>query len=159
MSDQASLTLTIRDASKETSTSSFNLGLQTPATIAGSVTKTGTLQAGIVGIIIGTLANSQYTYFNNTMNPDPPTNQAAQKEIKWAIHYHDDQDTFGALQNVTYGKKYVVTIACPDTSKLVEGTDLADLTDVEVATFVTAFEDCVLSPGGGTTKIDYIELV
>lgn len=159
MSDQAALTLTIKDASNEKSTSEFNLGLQTPATIAANIVKTNALQNAIVGIILGNLFKTKYTYFDNTMNPNVPTNQAAQKEMKWMVHYHDNTDTFGVNQNPNYGNAYVVSIACPDTSKLVDGTDRADLTDTAVATFVTAFEDVVLAPGGGAAKIDYIEIV
>jgi hypothetical protein len=159
MSDQANLSLTIQDASAETSVSSFNLGLQTPATIAANIVKTNALQNAIVGIILGNLFKSKYVYFDNTMNANVPTNQAAQKEMKWMVHYHDNTDTFGALQNPHFGDKYVVSIACPDTSKLVEGTDRADLTETAVATFVTAFEDVALAPGGGAAKIDYIEIV
>jgi hypothetical protein len=159
MSDQANLGLTIRDASNETSTSNFNLGLQTPATIAANIVLTNALQNAIVGIILGNLYKSKYTYFDNTMNPAIPNNQAAQKELKWMVHYHDNTDLFGALQNPHYGDKYIVSIACPDTSKLVEGTDFADLTDTAVATFVSAFEDVVLAPGGGAAVIDSIEIV
>lgn len=159
MSDQGELALTIRDASNELSTFSVNVGVVTAINLTAKLSLWNDFQNATVGIILGNLANSKATLFNNPINPNTPTNQVAQKEWKWAVHYHDNTDVFGALQNVFFGRHYVVSIACPDPALLIEGTDLMDLTSTAGAEFVTSFEETALAPSGGAAKIDYIELV
>jgi hypothetical protein len=81
----------------------------------------------------------------------PASSQAAQREMKWLVQYHD----VGTL------KRYSIEIPCADVLHLdPEDRGNAFIGDVGVVdAFITAFENYVRSPTGGITVVDEITLV
>jgi hypothetical protein len=90
-----------------------------------------------------------------------PTDEFAQRELKWLIGYTDVSTTISGESNPYYGKNFTVEAACPDleNANLQQNTDFADLTDTQVAAFVTAFEAYARSPTGGAVEVTYIRNV
>ena len=81
----------------------------------------------------------------------PATDPEAQRELKWAVHYHD----------VTTFNRYVVELPCADPSFLdAAKRSEADLTDPSVAAFVAAFEAVAVAPvSGNAIVVDRLVLV
>lgn len=78
-------------------------------------------------------------------DPATPTDVFAQRESGLRIFYADDST----------GEVYHVTLPGPDWDSidLLPNTDLADLTDTEVAAIVTAIEANALSPVGNAVTV------
>ena len=78
-------------------------------------------------------------------DPATPTDVFAQRESGLRIFYADDST----------GEVYHVTLPGPDWDSidLLPNTDLADLTDTEVAAIVTAIEANALSPVGNAVSV------
>jgi len=84
----------------------------------------------------------------------------SQRETKWIIHYSDTQATFaGGVTNPYYGKSFAVEMGTADLTgtHLSANSDFANLTDADIAAFVTAFEAFARSPTGGTVEVSRIE--
>jgi len=143
---------TLKDFSDENSTVKIHNGAITAVSIAGFLTAFGGMRTALEAITLGTMAQEQWigdlTLLSNTL----PTNPFAQRELKWLVRYHGD----------TTGKKFQLEIPTADpTDRLVAGTDLADLTETDMAAFVTAFEAFARTPDSDTetVTIDQIVLV
>jgi len=122
---------TLKDFSDENSTVKIYNGAVTAVSIAGFLTAFGGMRDAVDDITLGTMHKEQWVGDNTVISQIPPTNVFAQRELKWLVTYQGD----------TTNNIHTLTIPTADpTGRLVPGTDLADLTDTEMAAFVTAFE-------------------
>lgn len=62
------------------------------------------------------------------------------------------------LRRCIHEKKFRQEIPTPDTDKLVPGTDLADMTDTDIAAYVTAFETIAKSPDDDTEGVNVLDM-
>jgi len=139
----------IRDASSEYSgfrVPIINLTGANYATVSGQVTA---LQNALIAIILGNVAARQITAEQEAINDTPVANQFAQRENKALVRYRD---------TVT-NELLRAEIPTPDLAKLVPGTDLFDVTDADIAAFVTAFEDVVRADGTKVVDVESIQFV
>jgi hypothetical protein len=141
-------TFTILDYSEETSHTKFNFGAITSVSIAGFLTQFGNLRTAVGNIILGTLQKEAWVGDSTVLSNTPPVATDAQVELKWLVSYEGD----------TTKKKYRVEIPTPDTSKLIPGTDKADLTDTDIAAYITAFEALGRSPDDDTETISVLDV-
>jgi len=141
-------TFTVLDYSEEKSTTSFNFGAITALTIAGFLTQFGNLRTAVGNIILGTIAREQWVGDNTLLSNTPPSDAQAQVELKWLVSY----------EGATTHKKFRVEIPTPDASKLIPGTDKADLTDTDIAAYVTAFEAIAKSPDDDTEGVNVLDI-
>lgn len=135
---------TLLDFSREKSTVSLYNGDITAVSIAGFLTQFGALRTAIEGITLGVVQQEQWIGDRTVLSNTPPTNPFAQREMKWLVTYTGD----------TSGKIFTLEIPTADlTGRLIEDTDLADMTNTEVAAFVTAFEDIARTPDDDTETV------
>lgn len=158
--------ITIRDHSGEVSSSNFNIGPVTAATLPGLLSDTGALESAIAAISIGVVARDRMSVFDNAKSGDLPTSPFAQRELKFMVRYRDVTEYFDAptnsIPNEGYGRLHTVEIACPKldlTGLFVGATDEVDLAQTQIAAFVSAFEGVVLSPANGSVEVVSIEVV
>lgn len=141
-------TFTILDYSEETSKTSFNFGAITAVSIAGFLTQFGNLRTALGNIILGTIQKEQWVGDSTPLSNTPPSDTAAQVELKWLVQY----------EGATSKKKFRVELPTPDTSKLIPGTDKADLTDTDIAAYITAAEALMKSPDDDTEGINVLDI-
>jgi hypothetical protein len=142
-------TFTLLDYSNEKSTVTIHNGVITAGTIAGFLTAFGALRTAIDAITIGTVNKEKWVGDDTVLSNTLPTNVFAQRELKALVLYEGD----------TSQKKFTVEIPTFDpTGRLVAGTDLIDLTQTEVAAFVTAFESIAKSPDDATETVTILEM-
>jgi len=146
--------ITYRDYSDELSTAQFNVSPITVGTIVALLVEFAALRAAVDGITLGVQAANAIVMDKTVVSAARPTSPVAQREMKWLVRYHGVDD----------GKKWSVEIPTPDitlTDILIPGTDLADLTQAQMAAFVTAFETTVRPPGNDTSLVvvDSVTLV
>lgn len=139
---------TILDASEETSTTKFYFGAITALNIAGFLTQFGNLRTAVSGIIKGVVSKESWTGDSTVLSNTAPSDDTAQIELKWLVSY----------EGVTSKKKYRSEIPTPDTSKLIPGTDKADLTDTDIAAYITAAEALQKTPDDDTEGINIIDI-
>lgn len=133
----------IRDASNEVSTTSLNFGAITIISLPGLLTQWGNFKTTLGNIIKGILGKEQLVMDSTVLSNDVPVDSTAQVELKFQFSYEGN----------TSKKKYRFEVATPDTDKLVPGTDLVDMTDADVAAFVTAVETLAKTPDDDTEGI------
>lgn len=75
-------------------------------------------------------------------SPTQATDPYAQREAKWRVRYQSTVSPF---------KKYSVDIPAPDLTKKTAGSQFADLSETDVAAYVTAFETEVREPDTDNT--------
>lgn len=141
-------TFTVLDYSEEKSPVSFSFGGVTAINIAGFLTEFGNLRTALTNIILGTVQKEKWVGDDTVLSNTPPASQNAQIELKWLLTY----------EGATTKKKFRQEIPTPDTSKLVPGTDLADMTDPDVAAYVTAFETIAKSPDNDTEGVNVLDM-
>lgn len=141
-------TFTILDYSEEKSPVSFSFGGVTALNIAGFLTQFGALRTALTNIITGVVQKEKWVGDDTVLDNTPPTDQNAQIELKWLLTY----------EGATTKKKFRQEIPTPDTSKLVVGTDLADMTDTDIAAYVTAFETIAKSPDDDTEGVNVLDM-
>lgn len=130
-------TVTLIDYSGEKSTVTTNNGSITALTIAAYLTQLGALKTAIGDITKGVIVGTSWVGDSDTLAATPPTDVFAQRELKWLVRY----------ENTTSHKVYTLEIPTADpTGRLQAQSDRADLTDTEMAAFVTAFEAIARSP-------------
>lgn len=103
------------------------------------------LGAAIEGISNCIMAREVLTQTVTTKNPASTSNEYANRESALRVFYGD---------TIT-GEVYHMSIPGPDWSNvdLEPNTDLADLTDTEVAALITALEANALSPVGNAIEV------
>ena len=152
MPESAQFFLTYRDYDSELSTVSLNV-----APLDGAAVDWDTFEAkrtaiadAIADITIGIRAAEGFTQ-KNVVSILPAASQAAQRELKWLVLYHD----------TTTLKRYRLEIPCPDTAQL-DPNDRANANIGDsgvVDAFVSAFQTNALTPDGNSPIVDEITLV
>lgn len=140
-------TLSVRDYSDETSTTRVNFGAVTAVSIGGLLTQWGNLRTAMGNIILGVIGKEQLVMDSTVLSNDQPAASEAQVELKFQFTYEGD----------TSKKKFRIEVPTPDTDKVLPGTDIVDLTDTDVAAFVTAFEAIGRSPDSDTETITVLD--
>lgn len=139
---------TILDYSEETSTTKVNFGAVTAVSIAGFLADFGDWKNALGNIILGTLSKDRWVGDSTNVSNTPPASPSAQIELKWLVSYEGD----------TSKKKFRQEIPTADPSKTIAGTDKADLTDVDIAAYVTAFETLARSPDDDTETVSVLDM-
>lgn len=150
-------TATMMDASEEKST--YKIPMRVYSVVAGQfdadLVRLTTLKGTIATICGGVLTNDAVSPIVTRFDATPPTDSQVQRERKWLVTYQD-LGTF---------RRYQTELPCamPKTgagaSRMITGTDKADLTHADIAAFVTAFEVFVDSPDGNGINVLEIEMV
>lgn len=157
---------TIVDFSRERSSFRFHTGAVTAVSLPGLLTQFGTLRTAIEGITLGVMNSERLQVFDTKLSNTPPTDPSAQVERKWLVTYEDNQPFFdppvNAIPNEGFGKLFQMEIPTADIETagfLLPNSDQADLANVTIAAFVTAFEAIGRSPYGGTVNVIQITAV
>lgn len=141
-------TFTIQDYSEEKSTFRFNFGAITAVSLPGFLTNFGNLRTALGNIILGTVQKEAWVGDSTVLSNVPPANSNAQVELKFLLTYEGD----------TTKKVFRNEIPTPDTSKVIAGTDQVDMSDADVAAYVTAFETIARSPDSDTETVTVLDM-
>lgn len=102
------------------------------------------IKSAIANITLGELYRESQASYVNIVSNDTPSNAFAQRELKWLVTYRGN----------TSEKLFRVELPCADAAAhLLPASDLADLTETDMAAFVTAFEAFAKSPDNGTESV------
>lgn len=145
-------TLTFMDYSGEKSTCSFNFDAVTVLNIVQHLVDFGALRAAIDAITAGTLVQDMWVGDRTKFSNVAPTDENAQRELKFLVSYEDD-----ATLNI--GRMEVPTPDLSIADILLPGTDLANLAEPTIATFVTAYELFARSNDGNSITVTEIRVV
>jgi hypothetical protein len=140
-------TVTVRDYSDETSTTRLNFGAVTAVSIGGLLTEWGNWRTALGNIILGVIGKETLVMDSTTLSNESPSVSEAQVELKFMFTYEGD----------TSKKKFRFEVPTPDTSKVLPGTDIVDLTDTDVAAFITATEALGRSPDSDQETITVLD--
>lgn len=156
--------MTFIDRKRRPSTVMFTGSRLTAGNFAAQIAAFATLQLAVQGISHGNLKANGLRAYSNEFGVSAPTEEGALREIKWMVHYHDNQEFLDAptnsISNNGYGKPFTLELPIANpTGRLLVNEDRADLTETAMAAFVSAFEAYQRSPYGGTVVIDYVEIV
>jgi len=141
-------TFSILDYSEETSSFRFNFGAITAVSLPGFLTNFGNLRTALGNIITGTIKKEAWVGDSTVLSNVPPVDSNAQVELKFLLTYEGD----------TSKKVFRQEIPTPDTSKVVAGTDKVDLTDTDIAAYVTAFETIARSPDSDVETVTVLDM-
>lgn len=139
---------TIIDYSEEKSSFGFNFGAITAVSIGGFLTQFGNLRTSLGNIIKGTIGGEQWVGDRTVLTNVPPTDDTAQVELKFLLSYEGN----------TSKKKFRAEIPTPDTAKVIPGTDKVDLTDTDIADFITDFEAIARTPDSDTETVNVLDM-
>jgi len=139
----------IRDASNEYSPFKVPINNLTGANYATNLGLVTALQNALLNIILGNIASRAIAAEQADINDTTVANQFAQREMKALVSYRGD--TSNVLMRAE--------VPTPDLAKLIAGTDLFDLTDADMAAFVTAFEAIVQRNGTEAVTVEEIRFV
>lgn len=158
------LGFTMLDYSDEKSSLAIHTGEVTAVSLPGLLTEVGTLRTAIEGITLGVVESERLSVFDTQLSNTPPASELAQVESAWLVQYEDDlpffDDPTNAIPNEGFGKLFTLTIGTADiVGRLLPASDEADLTDTQIAAFITAFEATARSPYGGTVNVTRITFV
>lgn len=141
---------TILDNSNEQSRMGFNFGAITAASLPGFLTEFGALRTAVNAIILGNIIQEMWVGDVTQFAKLVPADVNAQRERKWLVQYQDD---------TTFALYRVEIPTAEFTGRLQPLSDLADLTQTEMAAFVTAFEQLARSPEGNAVTVLQIRAV
>lgn len=113
------------------------------------LTEVVALEDAIEAIIELNLTRNDFIIERDDTGAGKPTVQAAQVNIEWKVTYVDSSN--GAVETLRLGGAKL-TLA----DVLLPGSNVADLSQTEMAAFVTAFEAVVLSSGGNAVEIQSV---
>jgi len=137
------------DFSNESSSVRMYNGAITAVSIAGFLTAFGGMRTALEGITLGTMKQEQWVGDLTVLSNTPPTNVFAQRELKWLVRY----------QGNTTQKIHNLEIPTADpTGRLTAGTDKADLTETNMAAWVTAFEAFARTPDSDTETVTVLDV-
>lgn len=141
---------TVTDYSFEKSTAGFTGVATTAANYDAQQTAFSALRTAVNGIILGEPQKYQYIAVDFVNGNDRADSPYAQRENKWLVSYVGD----------TSGKLYQLEIPTADLADghLVVGSDLADLTNADIAAFVTAFESFQRAPDALTETVTVTQI-
>lgn len=140
--------VTVLDYSEETSRTNFSIGAITAVSIAGFLTDFGNWKTALGNIILGTISKDRWVGDATDISNTPPASANAQVELKWLVTYEAN----------TTKKRFRQELPTADPSKCIAGTDKADLTDTDVAAYVTAFETVAKSPDDDTEGVSVLDM-
>lgn len=142
---------TLLDFSNESSGVRMYNGAITAVSIGGFLTAFGGMRTALEGITLGVVKQEQWIGDTTLISSTPPTNEFAQRELKWLVSYKGN----------TTNKIHTLEIPTADpVGHLVAGTDLANLTDgAEMEAFVTAFEAFARTPDSDTETVTVMSIV
>lgn len=138
---------TILDYSEEKSGSRIYFGAVTALNIAGFLAQLGDFRNALTGLITGVLHRDKWVGDSTLVSNAPPTSPQAQNELKIQFRY----------EGANTKKQYRIEIPTADTSKVIPGTDKVNLTDSEVASFITAFEAIGRTPDDDTEGVNVLD--
>lgn len=139
----------LRDYSKEVTSFAINHGAITALSIGGFLTAVGDMRAAVDAITLGVMAKESITMDSSVLSQAAPTNVFAQRELAWRVSYSGNSSN----------KLFQVTIGTADpTGRLVDDTDLADLTEANMAEFVSSFNAFARSPDSDTENVTIQEI-
>lgn len=142
-------TITLIDYSQEKSTVSVYNGSVTAVTIAAYLTQLGNLRTAVEGITKGVVVGTSWVGDKDVLASAAPTDVFAQRELKWLVRY----------ENAVSHNIYTMEIPTADpTDRLLPASDKADLTDTEIAAFVTAFEAIGRSPENDIDGVNVLDI-
>jgi hypothetical protein len=157
------LTYSFLDYDRESASTNLQTGAVTAVSLPGLLTQIGALRTAIGNIVVGTISGESLYAFRTRLSNAPPADPQAQRERVWVVHYEDVtaffDDPVNAIPNEGFGKNFTIAIPTADFSgtHLLANSEDADLTDTEMAAFVTAFEAIARSPYGGAVNVTRIE--
>lgn len=141
---------TLMDYTKEKSDTSIYTGAITAVSIAGFLTAFGNMRTAIDNLTLGTLHKEAWIGDSTVLSQVPPTNEFAQRELKWLVRYRGN----------TSQKIFTLTIPTADpVGRLVPDTDKADITNTEVAAFITLFNSFARTPDNDTEGVTFLDMV
>lgn len=136
----------ILDYSNETSGSKIHFGFVTAINLPAVLTQIGNMRTAIENLIRGVIKKDMWVGDSTARTNVPPTDENAQVELKLRFDY----------EGATSKKRYRVEIPTADPSVCLPNSDQVDLTNTEVAAFVTAFEDMGRTPDDDTETVQVI---
>lgn len=136
--------ITYLDYSEEKSRFRVNSPVLNAGNIAAQITAFGSLITAAEAIVLGTKTNTKLVAVDTVYSAVAPTDENAQRERKFLIRFQDQT-------NLRIGTTTLPT--ADNAGRLIPGTDLVDLTEGAVATFVTEFEAFAKSPDGNAVAI------
>lgn len=132
------------DFSNEKSTMQFYFGAVTAVSIAGFLTQFGAFRTATQAISGGSLVGDSWSGDVTKYDATPPTDVNFQRERKFQFMY----------QGATTFSKYQIEVPVADfTGRLVDDTDLVDLTETDIAAWITAFETLCRTPEGEAVEV------
>lgn len=143
---------TIKDYSNELSDTSFHNGPITAVTIAAYLTQFGALRAATTDIILGNIVSDMWVGDKTKYSVAPVTDPNAQRERKWLV-------TYEGTTSFSIYKMEIPTANLELADALIVGTDLVDLTQTDIAAWVTAFEAIGKTPYQEAVNVVQIQAV
>jgi len=141
---------TIQDYSREKSTVSWEFDAITAPTLPAFLVEFGNLRTAIDAITLGVIVADQWVGDATVFNVAPPADENAQRERKFLV----------VTQDVVTFAKYKLEIPCADiVGRMLPNTDLVDLTDPQIAAFITAYEAMAQSPESNDLNVIEIRAV
>jgi len=136
---------TMNDYSNEKSRFEVFAGDITAVSLPGFLTQFGALRTAIENITLGVVQQEAWVGDRTLLSNTPPTDPLAQRENKWRVVYVGD----------TTGKLFGLEIATAELAggHLLPNSDLADLTETDMAAFVSAFEAIARTPDDDTETV------
>jgi hypothetical protein len=141
-------TLSILDVTSESSRFSIETVTINAGNIAAQTTLMDALQVATQNIILGQVYQDA-RLLSVASIAGAVASPFAQRELKWLV-----RALVTANQEI-----HTFEVACPDLNKLSPGTDFADLTDADIAAFVTAFEAVYRQDGVNAAEVQSIQMV
>lgn len=142
-------TFTLLDHSNEKSSVQVYNGSITALTIGAFLTQFAALRNAIDGITLGTIHKEKWTGDDTLLSNVLPANEFAQRELKWLVKY----------RNIVNNGIFTLEVPTADpTGRLLPGSDVADLTETNMAAFVTAFETIARTPDNDIDGTDIMEV-
>lgn len=144
--------MTLVDFSDEETTFGGNMDAITAVSIAGFLTQFGALTTATDNITIGNMRQTSWTGDRTKFDAAPPTDVNAQRERKFQVSY----------QGVTTFSKYSLTIGTANLELVGlfgANVDEVDLTQTQIAAWITAFEAMAQTPEGEEPEVYAITAV
>lgn len=142
---------TLLDYSNEKSHFTFGFGPITALTIADFLSEFGDLRTALGNITLGTLVEDTWKGDVTKYSVSLPSDNNAQRERKFLVTY-EDTTTYSVFRFEVPTAKFTTTAG----SVFKPNSDDVDLTNTQIAAFVTAFEAIGESPDGNGVNVLHI---
>lgn len=107
------------------------------------------IKSALANITLGELYRESSASYVNIVSNDTASSALAQRELKWLVTYRGN----------TSEKLFRCELPCADAlAHLLPASDLADLSETDMAAFVTAFEAFARSPDNGTESVTVMSI-